>query len=117
MELVERSLERLPEEFASRLWNLEIEVEREPTRAELREMGLWPDGTLLGLYRGVPLTERGVDASGSIPDVITLYRGPIERECDGDEECIARQVEATLLHELAHYFGIDDERLTELGWA
>ncbi len=66
------------------------------------------------MYTGVPLTERGASLSGDVPDVITIYQGPIERECEGDEECVRREVRDTVLHELAHYFGIDDDRLDEL---
>lgn len=113
--LVQEVLDSLPAEFAERLWNLEVIVEREPSRHDLEELGLGPDETLLGLYQGVPLTERGASPSGALPDVIDIYQGPIERECDGDEECIRRQVRETVLHEVAHYFGISDERLEELG--
>ncbi len=117
IDLVQAAVDSLPEEFESRLWNLEVAVEPEPSRQELQELGLWPDGTLLGLYTGVPLTERGSSPSGNVPDVITIYQGPIERECDYDPERIREQVRETVLHEVAHYFGIDDDRLTELGRA
>ena len=112
LELVQAAMDSLPEEFASRLWNLEIAVEPEPRASDLE--GLGPDDTLLGLYTGVPLTERGGDLSGGVPDVIAIYQGPIERECDGDPECVREQVAETVYHEVAHYFGISDERLDEL---
>lgn len=114
LDLVQKSLDSLPQPFAQRLWNLEIEVQSEPSRREIKELGLGPDDTLFGLYTGVPLTERGASLSGDVPDVITIYQGPIERECEGDEECVRREVRDTVLHELAHYFGIDDDRLDEL---
>lgn len=114
-ELVERAVASLPREFAEHLWNLEVVVEREPSRREMADLGMGPEETLLGLYHGVPLPERGGELSGGVPDVISIYRGPIERECDGDPECIRREVEETVRHEVAHYFGISDERLIELG--
>ncbi len=117
LQLVQESLDSLPETFAQRLWNLEIEVQPEPSRREIKELGLGPDDTLFGLYTGVPLTERGANLSGVVPDVITIYQGPIERECDGDEACVRREVRDTVLHEIAHYFGIDDDRLEELNRA
>jgi predicted Zn-dependent protease with MMP-like domain len=114
LRLVQEALDLLPEEFAERLWNLQVAVEPEPSRTDLEELGLGPCDTLLGLYRGVPLTERGGDLSASVPDLITIYQGPIERRCDGDAGCIREQVRETVLHEVAHYFGIDDDRLEEL---
>lgn len=112
---MQAALDGLPEEFAERLWNLEVVVEDEPSPEDLASVGLVPDDDLLGLYHGVPLTERGGERSGALPDVISIYRGPIERECSGDPRCIREEVRATVLHELAHYFGIDDARLEELG--
>jgi predicted Zn-dependent protease with MMP-like domain len=114
LRLVQRAVDALPDEFADRLWNLEFAVEREPSARDLHALGLGPDDTLLGLYTGVPLTERGGSLSGEVPDVITIYQGPIERECGGDPACIREQVEETVIHEVAHYFGISDERLEEL---
>lgn len=114
LDLVQAALDGLPQEFADRLWNVELAVEPEPPREILEDVGLRPGDTLLGLYQGVPLTERGASLSGDLPDVITIYQGPIERECRGDVKCIARQVEHTVRHEIAHYFGISDERLKEL---
>lgn len=111
---VQAALDSLPEEFGSRLWNLEVVIEREPSREDLRSVGLGADETLLGLYQGVPLTERGPSLSGSLPDLISIYQGPIERECAGDPDCIREQVRETVVHEVAHYFGISDERLVEL---
>jgi predicted Zn-dependent protease with MMP-like domain len=113
--LVQESVDSLPQPFAERLWNLEIEVQPEPSLRDLQGLGLGPDDTLFGLYTGVPLTERGASLSGDVPDVITIYQGPIERECDGDDACIRREVRETVLHEIAHYFGIDDDRLDQLG--
>jgi predicted Zn-dependent protease with MMP-like domain len=75
------------------------------------------DPELLGLYEGVPLTERGeVWAAGSLPDRITVYRHPTLAICDTPED-VAEEVAITVVHEIAHHFGIDDDRLHELGWA
>ncbi len=112
--LVQAAVDDLPEEFAERLWNLQLAVEMEPSREQLEEMDLGPGDTLLGLYQGVPLPERGSSLSGDLPDIITIFQGPIERECGGDPACIRGQVERTVRHEVAHYFGISDERLEEL---
>lgn len=112
--LVQRSMDSLPEQFGDRLWNLVVKVEREPSWRDLEALGLEQGESLFGLYTGVPLTQRGGSLSGSLPDVITIYQGPIERHCRGDEQCIRGQVESTVIHEVAHYFGISDERLIEL---
>ncbi len=114
-ELVAEALDDLPEEFADHLWNLEVLVRQEPSAEDLATVGLGSGSTLFGLYQGVPLTERGSSPSGALPDVITIFQGPIERRCRGREECVRRQVRETLRHEIAHYFGISDDRLTELG--
>jgi predicted Zn-dependent protease with MMP-like domain len=99
------ALEELPPELRLRLSNVEIVVEQEPP----------PGSRLLGLYQGVPLTRRTSGYSGALPDKITLFRGPIERLYGQDEEVLRAQVRRVVLHELAHHFGIDDERLVELG--
>ena len=70
---------------------------------------------LLGLYEGVPLTERGAGAAGMLPDRITIFAGPTLRMCRSEAE-VRHQVGVTVVHEIAHYFGIDDARLHELGW-
>ncbi|GIV01093.1 MAG: hypothetical protein KatS3mg014_2708 [Actinomycetota bacterium] len=101
------ALDGLPAWVLERLENVEVVVEDRPPRDE-------PD--LLGRYHGIPLTER-YDSSyaGVLPDTITLYRRPIEREAGGDEDEIRRVVTETVIHEVAHFFGISDERLRELG--
>lgn len=73
-----------------------------------------PGDTLYGLYEGVPLTERGAGYYGFLPDKITIFRGPLERDFETDE--LEEQVRITVVHEIAHYFGFDEERLEELGW-
>lgn len=114
-DLVGEIVDGLPPEFQERLWNVAVLVREEPTEEQLRSVGCPPGETLLGLYTGVPMTERGSWQSGSLPDTILIFRGPIERACGGDPHCVARQVRETVLHEIAHYFGITDARLRELG--
>ena len=106
--LVRRALLELPPEFGMRMRNVEIVVEDEPDpgRAE-------PDRELLGLYEGVPLTERAY-GEPYVPDRISIYRGPIQRMSSSPRRQ-ARIVRDTVVHEIAHHFGISDERLTELG--
>jgi predicted Zn-dependent protease with MMP-like domain len=101
--LVRDAIDALPDEFAHRLENVEIVIEDSPERE-----------SLLGHYHGVPLTERGAGYSGFLPDKITIYRLPLERRARSPED-LAEQVRVTVWHEIAHHFGIDDERLRELG--
>lgn len=108
-----RALEGLPERFLDRLDNVVIQVEDEPSRDQLEQQDMGPGMTLLGLYEGVPLTDRG-NYQPVLPDRITLFQLPIERTCRTREE-IVEQVRDTVVHEVAHYFGIDDDRLDELG--
>src|ERR671913_4063 len=100
--LVERALEGLPPELSRLLDNVAIVVAGEPGE------------TLYGLYEGVPLTERGAGYFGFLPDKITIFRGPLER--DFATRALEEQVRITVVHEIAHYFGFDEERLEELGW-
>ncbi len=114
--LVSRALESLPSEFLERLENVQVDVEEWPTREELVEAGLGSGDRrhLLGLYHGVPLTGRGSEYM-ALPDRITIYQKPIEAAVGVDEAEIANQVRRTVIHEIAHYYGIADERLEELG--
>jgi predicted Zn-dependent protease with MMP-like domain len=98
------ALESLPPELRSRMSNVELVVEDEPP----------PGRPLLGLYEGVPLTRRTSWYGGVLPDKITLFRGPIVRRAGGDPARLRREVRHVLLHEIAHHFGISDERLVEL---
>jgi predicted Zn-dependent protease with MMP-like domain len=97
----------------SRLENVHVVVEDEPSPEQLR--GLDRGSTLFGLYQGIPQTSRGAGYTFVAPDRITIFRGPITRAYRGDAE-IRRQVARTVVHELAHHFGISDDRLEELGW-
>ena len=112
-ELVADALDELPPELADALDNVVIVVEEWPSAEQLGAR----DGTLLGLYEGVPLTRRGpVSYAGVVPDRILVFRGPLCALAH-DEAELVQQVRVTVLHELGHYFGLDDERLRELGWA
>ena len=103
-QIVQDALDSLPSELRDRISNVEIVVDEEP-----------PDGQpLLGLYQGVPLTRRGSGYAGALPDKITIYRGPLERLYGYDAGVLQRQVRHVVLHEVAHHFGISDERLIEI---
>ena len=102
--LIQRALDSLPDDLRSEMSNVEVVVEEEPP----------PGQPLLGLYQGIPLTQRGINYSGVLPDKITIYRGPLERHYGYDRDLFARQVKRVVLHEVAHHFGISDERLVEI---
>jgi predicted Zn-dependent protease with MMP-like domain len=103
--LVEQALDEIPDDIAREVHNLVVLVEDEPPADE-------PD--LLGLYDGVALTERGAGHDG-LPDRITVFRGPLLEMCATQEELV-REIRITVVHEIAHHFGIDDERLHDLGY-
>ena len=105
-ELVSDALDLIPPELAAAMDNVVVLV------ADRHE----DDDELLGLYEGVALTERDSDYSGALPDTITIYRDALLDVCESDEE-VVEQVAITVIHEIAHHFGIDDDRLDELGWA
>jgi predicted Zn-dependent protease with MMP-like domain len=112
-DLVVEALDSIPEAIARYLDNVEVVVEDEPPEELLAEM---PDGEiLLGYYHGIPLTERGY-YDGALPDKVSIYRGPITRTYRSPD-AIRDEVRRTVIHELAHHFGIDDDRLDELGWS
>jgi predicted Zn-dependent protease with MMP-like domain len=115
-DLVSEAIDSLPEEFLERLENVQVDIEEWPTRDDLADAGLAHRDkySLLGLYHGVPLTDRGVYYM-AFPDRITIYQKPIEAMVGEDEERVREQVRRTVIHEIAHYYGIDDQRLEELG--
>ena len=102
--MIADAIDELPGELRGRLSNVELVIEDEPP----------PGRPLLGLYQGVPLTRRGSGYTGALPDKITIYRGPLERLAGGDENTLSTQVRRVVLHEVAHHFGISDERLLEI---
>lgn len=112
-EMVAAALDEIPDELADAMDNVVVTVEEHATREQVAGA----HGTLLGLYEGVPLTERGpLSYSGVAPDRITIFRVPLCARAR-DETELARQVRVTVLHEVGHYFGMSDERLREMGWA
>lgn len=113
-ELVSEAIDSLPLELAVRMDNVEVVVEDEPPPDMIARLA--PGSTLLGLYHGVPLTQRGMHYDRMLPDKISIYRGPIVRMARTPDR-IREQVRRTVIHEIAHHFGIDDDRLHELGWA
>jgi predicted Zn-dependent protease with MMP-like domain len=105
-QLVAAALDELPAPLADGLENVVVRIRTGR-----------PTGGLLGLYEGVPLTDRGDYGAGSpMPDRVTIYRLPICSMCETEQE-VTEQVRVTVIHELAHHYGIDDDRLHELGWA
>lgn len=111
--VVSGALASLPPEFARHLQNVEVVVATRPTRYHRKLLGLhpWQGHSLYGLYEGVPLTERGGEGI-VMPDVITIFQGPLERDFPRSE--LPEQIRRTVVHEIAHFFGISDERLREL---
>src|SRR5918912_2216021 len=111
-ELVERALEELPQELAELLDNVAIVVDDWPEYSTPLVSG--ESDVLYGLYEGVPLTQRAAGYYGFLPDKITIFRGPLERDFAPEE--LEEQVKVTVVHEIAHHFGFDEDRLEELGW-
>ena len=115
-ELVAEALEDIPEPFLSRLENVEVVVEDEPPPALLREMGLDPRrDSLFGLYQGTPLGERGDTPNLTLPDRIVIYYRPLLHAFP-TPRALRRQVRDTVIHEIAHYFGLDDEDIEREGY-
>lgn len=111
--LVLQALDRIPEDLRMRLDNVDIVVEDAPSREQLVGSGIDKGNILLGLYEGLPLTDR-YNYDMVLPDKITLFQRPIESICQTDEDII-REVQVTVVHEVAHHFGIDDYRLHQFG--
>jgi predicted Zn-dependent protease with MMP-like domain len=103
-ESVEAAIETLPDDLRQAMSNVAIVVEDEPPAGQ----------PLLGLYEGIPLTKRSSFYAGAAPDKISIYRGPLERLYGHDPALLQRQIRRVVLHEIAHHFGISDERLVEL---
>jgi len=108
--LVERSLRRLPRRFRERLQNIAVVVEDWADDETLEDMGIEPPDTLYGLYRGIDLTRRDSGYGNVLPDTIHIYQGPIEEDC-GDPEEMSELVRDVVIHEVGHYFGLDDETM------
>ncbi len=113
---MEEALQGIPEPFRAKLENVAIVVEEAPSIELLESLGMSRHDTLLGLYEGVPLTERGDWYNLVVPDRIVLFRRPILALCRTPEE-VRAEVRVTVLHEVAHFYGIDDEELDRMGYA
>jgi len=113
--LVVEAVASLPVYFQEKLENIEILVAIWPSASEMHRAGVSPGSLLLGLYHGIPLTERTHYYNLVPPDTITLYQGPIEMVAGDDYRKIRDRVKHTVIHEIAHHFGISDDRLRELG--
>lgn len=108
--LVERALRGLPRRFRDRIANVAVVVEDWADAATLAEMGIEPPDTLYGLYRGIDLTRRDSGYGNVLPDTIHIYQGPIEEDCADPDE-MTDLVRDVVVHEVGHYFGLDDETM------
>ncbi len=113
--LVAEALKGIPPELAGALDNIEVTVDDWPTSEQLADVDLDEDDMLFGLYQGTPLPERSPMQPYALPDVITIFQGPLEEACETEDE-IREEIRLTVIHEIAHYFGIDEDRLEELGY-
>ncbi len=112
--LVDRALKTLPRRFRGKMANIAVVVDDWADEETLRDMGIEPPDTLYGLYRGVDLTRRDSMYGNVLPDTIHIYQGPIEQDCADPEE-MAELVRDVVVHEIGHYFGLDDDALEDLG--
>lgn len=113
-QLVSEGIDAIPVHFLSKLENVAIVIADEPTKLQRKENHIGPHSTLLGLYEGVPLTARGESYGGMVlPDKITIFKKPILEEAGNNKEVIRALVRSTVWHEIAHYFGYDDDAIKE----
>ncbi|PYO27153.1 MAG: hypothetical protein DMD86_18345 [Candidatus Rokuibacteriota bacterium] len=112
-DLVESALKKLPRPFRQKLKNIAVVVEDWADEETLEDMGIEPPDTLYGLYRGVDLTRRDSSYGNVLPDTIHIYQGPIEEDCADPEE-MAELVRDVVVHEVGHYFGLDDETMEDI---
>ena len=108
--VVERALRGLPRAFKDKLANIAVVVEDWADDETLDEMGIEPPDTLYGLYRGIDLTQRDSNYGNVLPDTVTIYQGPLEEDCE-DEAEMEEVIRDTVVHEIGHYFGLDDETM------
>jgi len=113
--IVQQAIGRIPEEIRRHLDNILITVQKRPDPDMLEEMGYPPDEPLLGLYWGVPLNERSVADPPLYPDTIYIFKEPLEEMCETQEE-LEEEIEITVVHEVAHFLGMSEDRLAELGY-
>src|ERR1700680_1106660 len=112
-QLVDHALASIPPDFRAAMANVAIVIEDEPTNAQLDEVGVEPPDTLLGLYEGMPLTDRPWAHGNVLPDKITLFQGPIEDSSDSDEDVMVA-IGETLIHEIGHYFGLSEDAIEQI---
>ncbi len=112
-DLVESALKKLPRPFRQKLKNIAVVVEDWADDETLEDVGIEPPDTLYGLYRGVDLTRRDSSYGNVLPDTIHIYQGPIEEDCADPEE-MAELVRDVVVHEVGHYFGLDDETMEDI---
>lgn len=113
--IVARAIERIPREIRQYLDNIVITVKKRPSPRMMREMEVHPDNCPLGLFQGVPLIERSATTPPLYPDMIYLFQEPLEDMCETRDE-LEEEIEVTVVHEVAHYIGMTEERLAELGY-
>jgi predicted Zn-dependent protease with MMP-like domain len=113
-EIVAEALDELPDEIAEAMTNVFVVVEEWPSREVLEDMELSNRYELLALYQGIPLTDRNTNYS-ALPDKITIFQGPLEA-LGGSQQELKKHIKKSVVHEIAHHFGIDDERIRELGY-
>jgi len=112
-QLVDEAIASLPEQFRTAMTNIAIVVEDDPTLAQLAEVGIEPPDSLYGLYEGIPLPERQWAHGNVLPDKVTLFRRPILEDAFDDEDVIVG-ISETLIHEIGHYFGLDEDEIMEI---
>jgi predicted Zn-dependent protease with MMP-like domain len=113
--LVSTALERIPDEFRMAMQNVQVVLEDWPEPSLMEEVTGDPDDVLYGLYTGTPLPDRTADYGNTTPDVITLYQGPLQEDFPDREELLY-EIEVTLVHEIAHYFGFDEDTIERYGY-
>jgi predicted Zn-dependent protease with MMP-like domain len=111
--LVAEALASIPRRFKKAMKNIAIVVEDEPPAELLEEMEIEPPDTLLGLYQGTPLTERGWGHGNALPDRVLIFQGPHERDADNEDDLVVA-IGETLIHEIGHYFGMSEEQIEEI---
>jgi len=114
-EIVEAALEELPEPFAAHLEQMVVEIRDLPSSSQNRKVGISKGNLLLGLYEGVPMTQKSVEHSGTLPARIYIFQRNLERVCDSQPE-LSEQIRRTVLHEIGHYFGMSEEDLDQRGY-
>ena len=112
-DLVLDAISNIPEEFKELLENIDIIVEDWPSNSQIKRLGLKNKYELLGLYEGIPRTRRDHSYNLALPDKITIFQKPLEADCSSEED-LKQEIIRTVKHEIAHYFGLDDDRLEEI---